>query len=122
MSRFLGKVSLEILASRVLEVKNWNVEIVEKVELDSLRDFVRYNKGDWPFAFRTLYPVNAIFTEEEESYELLHEYDLLWTSSIELYAIVAILGVEFAFNLVGPEVDGYIQWLKENQYQSPLYP
>ena len=39
----------------------------------------------------------------------------------EFYAIIAILGVEYAINLGGPELDGYLQWLKDNGEQSYLY-
>ncbi len=55
-------------------------------------------------------------------YEVLHEYMLLYTEARELYLIVAILGVEYTLNMGGPEIDGYINWLKENDEKSPLYP
>lgn len=123
MSRFLAKVGLGILASRVLEVDGWNDEIVDKSELDALRCYVRFNimDGDWPFSYRTLYPVNAVFRDQEEVFELLHEYDLLYTSTSEIYSVVAILGVEFVLNLGGPDIDGYVRWLAANAQRSPLY-
>jgi len=124
MGRFLGKIGLEVLASRLLEVPGWNEEVVEKAELDPLRDYVRSNVGvdDWPFAFRTLYPVNAVFEEDGIWFEVLHEYQLLYTENHALYAIVAILGVEFAINLGWPSLGEYRRWLEANRYRSPLYP
>lgn len=123
MSRFLGKIGLEMLAEMAIKhnVLDWEKEVIDKVELDELRQFVRYDKGEWPFGFRLLHPVNAIFFDEKEHYELLHEYDLLYTSGLEMYAIVSLFGVEFSLNLGGPFVDGYQKWLEANNYASPLY-
>lgn len=122
MGRFIGKIGLEVMASKALEVKNWNEELVNTIELDTLRKFVRYNEGEiWEFSFRTLYPVNATFKEENTFYEVLHEFDLLITNDNEFYIVVAILGVEFVMNLGGRTLDGYHRWLKGNNYRSPLY-
>lgn len=124
MGRFLGKIGLEVLTSRVLGVHGWNQEIIEKAELDPLRNYVRFNVGteDWPFSFRTLYPVNAVFEERGTFFEVLHEYQLVYTEAFELYVVVAILGVEFTMNLGGPTLEGYGRWLEANNYRSPLYP
>jgi len=63
MGRFIGKIGIEVLAQRTQNVQGWNEEIVNKTGLDELRNFVRFNMGkeDWPYAYRTLYPVNAVF-------------------------------------------------------------
>lgn len=123
MSRFLAKVGLEALASRVLRVSGWNDELVDKQELDELRQYARFNTGAraWPFAYRTLYPVNAVFQEGQTHFEVLHQYNLLYTRASELYIVVAIFGAEFALNLGGPTLDGYRRWLDEHGYESPLY-
>lgn len=122
MGRFIGKVGLEVLAFKALDVRTWNEELVSTVELDDLRRFVRYNEGEiWEFAFRTLYPVNATFKEGDVFYEVLHEFDVLITNENEFYVVIAVLGVEFVMNLGGRTLDGYHKWLKENNYRSPLY-
>ncbi len=123
MGRFLGKVGLEALAARTHHVAGWEQDVIDNTALDEIRDYVRYNRGkdDWPFSFRTLYPVNAVFLEETEPYQVLHEYDLLLTNTSELYIIVAILGVEFALNLGGPQLDGYLAWVERHGFRSPLY-
>ena len=123
MGRFVGKVGLEALAQRTKKVNGWNEEIVTKTELEELRNFVRFNSGkeDWPFAYRTLYPVNAVFTQNDQAYEMLNEYDLLYTKGYELYIVLVLFGVEFAMNLGGRILDGYKNWLKENDWKSPLY-
>ena len=123
MGRFLGKVGIEALAARTHHVSGWEQDVIDKQELDKVRHYVRYDRGkdDWPFAFRTLYPVNAVFNDNGEPFQVLHEYDLLLTDKSELYIIVAVFGVEFAMNLGGPELDGYMAWVERHDYKSPLY-
>ena len=89
MGRFLAKVGLEVLALKTLSVPGWNDELVDQAALDELRRFARYNEGvDWPFTVRTLHPVNAVFNDEEGSFQLLHEFDILLTHSSEAYLAV----------------------------------
>lgn len=122
MGRFLGKVGLEVLAFKTQDVKNWNDEIVNKPELDLLRSHVRYNEGDdWPFIARTLHPVNAVFREGSEFYELLHEFDIFLTLKSEVYSVLSLFGVELTINLGCRSIDGYKEWLLSNHNTSPLY-
>ena len=123
MGRFLGKVGMEALAARTHHIEGWEQDVIDKVELDEIRHYTRYDIGkeDWPFSFRTLYPVNAVFSDGAETFQVLHEYDLLLTDRNELYIIVALLGVEFALNLGGPELDGYMTWVEKHDFRSPLY-
>lgn len=122
MSRLLAKSGLETLAFKTLSVVRSNGEIVAAGELDELRSYAQYNRGaDWPFACRTLYPVNSVFREGSTYYELLHEFDILITKAMEYYYVVVIFGVEFAINLGGPMIDGYQRWLEQNGDASPLY-
>lgn len=122
MGRFLAKIGLEVLAFKTLSVPGWNDELVDQPALDELRRFSRYNEGpDWPFTVRTLHPVNTIFEDGNQSFELLHEFDILLTSSSEVYLAVSIFGVEMVINLGGRENDGFRRWLEENKWVSPLY-
>ncbi|MDO3382419.1 hypothetical protein [Gilvimarinus algae] len=122
MGRFLGMAALEILVHKVQGVEAWNMEVVDNKELDDLRKHVRFNEGDdWPFMFRTLHPVNAVFDDEKDRYEILHEFDLLITDNSECYSLVSIFGVEFSLNLGGRTLEGYKRWLSENENVSPLY-
>lgn len=122
MGRFLAKVGLEVLAFKTQSVQDWNDELVDQPALDELRQFARYNEGaDWPFTVRTLHPVNAVFRDGEEHYELLHEFDILYTRTFEAYGVVSLFGVEMVINLGGRENDGFRWWLEENNWVSPLY-
>lgn len=123
ISRFIAKIGLEALAHRVLNVSTAIDEIVDKPELDELRQHVRQgNPGKtWPFSFRALYPPDAKIMEGNEHYEVLHEFDILITDQNEYYIVVAIFGDEYALNMGGPEIDGYHRWLNMNGNVSPLY-
>ncbi len=123
MGRFIGKVGIEVMAQRTQNVQGWNEEIVNHPGLDELRNFVRFNMGKeaWPYAYRTLYPVNAVFQENGQAFEVLHEYQLLYTKGNELYIVLVLFGVEFTMNLGGRFLDGYKKWLQENDWKSPLY-
>lgn len=123
MGRFLAKVALEVLAFKTCSIAGWNQELVEKRELDELREFARFNIGEeWPFTIRTLHPVNAVFAEGDETYELLHEFNIFLTPKSEAFLVLSLFGVEFVINLGGRELDGYRVWLEGNDYASPLYP
>jgi len=123
MSRFLAKVALEVLASRFLAGSGELNEVIDKSELEDLRHYARVGNPPnyWPYYTRRLYPEGKLFTEGMEKFEVLHEYNLLYTDSYELYLVVIIFGIEYALNMGGPEIDGYIEWLKQHNFKSPLY-
>lgn len=123
MSRFLAKVALEVLASRSLEIPGGLAEVIDKRELDALRHYARFGKPPthWPFSARPIYPEGKVFSEGTEKYEVLHEFTLLYTESSELYLVIAILGIEYVLNMGGPEIDGYMEWLKQHSFESALY-
>lgn len=128
-ARFIGKVGLEVLAHRRFRIKGWNREIVNKRELDELRSYVRRGKPGfvWPIHIRRIYPADNQFDDTNETYQVLNEWTILFiptqkqSNTGEYYAVIAILGVEYTINLGGPELDGYLCWLKENNNQSYLY-
>lgn len=123
MSRFLAKLALETLASRFLAVPDGLNEVIDKSELDELRHYARFGspQNSWPYYTRNLYPEGKLFPEGIEIFEVLHEYNLLYTESHELYLVVVILGIEYVLNMGGPEIDGYLEWLKQHNFRSPLY-
>jgi HNH endonuclease len=123
ISRFIAKIGLESLASRLLEVEGGIDEIVDKPELDELRSYVRTGSPGriWPYSCRSIYPPDFPFSDKGDTFEILHEYDILVTDSSEFYIVVALLGIEYALNLGGRELDGYYDWLQKHNDRSPLY-
>lgn len=126
MSRFLGKIGLEVLAQRLLNTPYGLDEIVDKHELDKLRNHVRLDnskKTVWDFHERQNYADDAVFYEEGYGhYEVLHEYTLLYTETQDLYLVLSLFGKEYVINLGEPNTSSYLTWLEQNQGKSPLYP
>ncbi len=123
ISRFLGKVAIETLALTGLNIPSGIEEIIDKPELDELRQYVRRGNPskDWPFHMRRIYHEDKSFYEASYGEcEILHSFKLLYTESQELYLVLVIFGIEYCINMGGPEIDGYIDWLKQHDFQSPL--
>jgi len=124
VSRFLAKVSVEGMAARLSKLESWQDAFFQDGQITALRRYAR--RGDkpsfWPFHERQLYHENQLHSDGGEVFQVLHEWDFLYTDKGEMYCIVCILGREFAFNLGGPDRSGYIAWLAENDNASPLYP
>ena len=55
-ARFIAKIALEVLAHRCSESPGWNDEVVDKPELDELRNYVRIGQPNtiWPLSIRRL--------------------------------------------------------------------
>lgn len=113
---------MEVLAFKLLDVLGGLEEIVNKPELDELRNYVRRGSPNniWPYSKRPLYVPHHLFNDGNEIYELLHEYDILVTDNSEFYIVVILFGDEYALNLGGREIGGYERWLEANDGKSPL--
>lgn len=123
ISRFLGKVAIEVYLSRIMSLDNWTENFLGIKQLDSLIEYVRYNKSQtlWKYNVRRIYDEEKLFLINKEERQVLHEFDFLYTEDRELYFVLVIMGVEYCFNMGGPVVDGYVKWLYEHGYKSPLY-
>jgi hypothetical protein len=114
LARFVGKVGLEALASRLNQAGMSHEELVDKPDLDELRNFVRRGSGprQWSVARRQLYAPDKVFSDGGVPYQLLHEYELLLRpidEANDLYACyisLVLFGEEFVLNMGGPELDG----------------
>jgi HNH endonuclease len=123
LARFVGKIGLEALASRLIQAGHSHEELVDKAALDELRNFVRRGSGPlrWSVARRQLYPPAKVFSDGDEHYELLHEYELLLRpidEANDLYACyisLVIFGEEFVLNMSAPELDGFEAWRADSE-------
>ncbi|MCY1665836.1 hypothetical protein [Rhizobium sp. SL86] len=73
MSRFIGKVAIEALALRVIQVEGWREELLSNEGMEPLRRFVRAGEGpkEWQFYRRNLYRFDRRFIEGTDVYEVL---------------------------------------------------
>jgi hypothetical protein len=123
VSRFLAKVALESMAARLSEFPEGLDYLCDEAQLDTLRNHARRGTtAPWPVHTRRIYDANGkTFCPEGWAQQVVHESDFLVTPTGEWYFILAVFGEEFAINLGGPETEGYVQWLKDNNNESPLY-
>lgn len=124
ISRFLAKVALEFLTYKIVDDPEWVNEIITKEELDPIRNYARFGKGKfWKYHQRRIYSEEDRFFDpinHPEPYEILHEFDILYTDDRVMYFVMTIMGVEFAINLAVSETDYYKQWLIDNSNESPI--
>jgi hypothetical protein len=124
ISKFLGKVGLEALAHIGQGVENGIQELIDKVELDAIRNYVRYGHGTkyWQYHCRPLYSEDTIFTDQKSDikFQILHEFKLLYTDDFQLLVVLAIFGFEYCLDLGKPTIETYLKWLEKNDNVSPL--
>ena len=125
MSRFLAKVALEILTLKFFPNEGWNEEIVDKKELDLLRNYARYgNKPKyWEYNQRRIYEDSERFFNPSISdvpHEILHEVDVRFLREGQLFLILVIMGIEYVINFTNPEIIEYRRWLIEYGQKSPI--
>jgi hypothetical protein len=123
VSRFLAKIAVEAMAFRLLQQPEGLAYLADERQLDLIRDHARRGyTPDWPYHARPIYERDQKWVDSFGSEtQILHEFDVLATEWGEWFLVVAIFGIEFAINYGGPEIDGYLKWMKLNDYVSPLY-
>gem|GEM_PF-6774000 len=75
----------------------------------------------WPVHVRRIYDSEAQYLAEGRVTQMVHESDILLTPSSEWYFVLCLFGLELVINYGGPDIEGYVQWLKANGGASPLY-
>lgn len=136
VSRFIAKIALEALADRLKNIENSLNDLIDDKNYDQIRNHARYgNINNWPCNIRRIYNYDKNWGNNNELEHKIFECDFLLIpieknldlkhldKSIDayLYFIIALWGMEFAINMAGPEIDGYLKWLKEHDDVSPLY-
>jgi|TARA_R100000501_G_C2628500_1_gene122764 hypothetical protein len=124
ISRFLAKAALESLAFKLVDNFEWIDELINKKELDPLREYARYGKGaQWIYNQRRIYSEESRFKDivhHPEPYEVLHEMDFLIVEPGIYYYVLVIMGVEYVINCGASELELYNNWLNNNNNRSPV--
>lgn len=88
-ARFFGKIAVEAMAAKLLKNAPYMLdEFAHDDQVDHLRNYARYGKQGlaWPYSERRIYPADCSFpTSDGRSYEVLHEFDFLYTDQGEMY-------------------------------------
>ncbi len=135
ISRFLTKCALEYLVLMIAEDKKMDFIVDDSLQkqLDPIRKFARYNIGKWGYSQRLLYKEGSVWVNTEddriEPYQTLHEMCIFFRNYkkcengqfyAETYFALVIMGVEYVICISDPDISGYHDWLKENNYKSPV--
>jgi hypothetical protein len=126
VSRFLAKVAIEVLAQRLNVSQEGLDYLVSESQFDEIREYARYGQKTklWPYHVRKIYGENQPFksvANPNVMQDRLFEYDILVTNKSEYFLVLILKGVEYSINIGGPEIEGYINWLLDNNHKSPLY-
>lgn len=123
LSRMIAKMALEAMAHRIMSYSDGINYLANHEQLDLIRNHARRgDNANWPVNKRKIYNVDAAWKDEVGlKVQVLHEHDILHTDKGEYYFIIILFGIEFVINYGGPEIDGYLKWLEDNNGISPLY-
>ena len=123
-SRFIAKMGFEGLAGKICHVDGFR-DFLFDPQFDPIRTWARYGMGvsEWPVHVRRLYPEDARSSDwdGQTNVQVLFEYEFLHTDHNEVYFAICLFGVEVVINVGGADIEGYLAWLKANNYNSPLY-
>ncbi len=124
VSRLLAKIAFEMFAVKAVNNKEYLNYLINENQFDPVRNYVRRNlkNENWNYNVRKIYEENEKFYfPDGKSMDMVFECDFLNTNQSEWYFIIAYKGFEFVINLEGESIDGYKNWLNENNNISPLY-
>lgn len=122
VSRFMAKVALEALCHRVEGADEYGAEIAMHPGLDPIREHARRgDHGVWPVGIRKIYDSSTAWMDGNcEPYQIMHEFDFLYTDENELYFVLVLFGQELVINLGGKSLEGWERWLDRHDHRSPL--
>lgn len=121
ISRLLAKMAIEAFIYRCGSSSEVCDYVREDDAYESIRKHVRYDgRKLWNYSSRRIYSRHEVYQGDIE-HSINWEFDFLFLSNGEIYFVIAMFGIEYAINLGGPSIDGYKEWLINNNNISPLY-
>lgn len=114
-SRFLAKVAIGFLASRLEHLPGGVEYLTNEINLDRLRNHARRGSDpQWRFSVRRIYAADARWREGVDHVQKVWEADFLQDDQDAQYVVLAIFGVELVIHLGEPDISGYGRWLLLN--------
>ena len=123
VSRFLAKVAVECMALRLMHNDEMHKSFIDDLQLNDIRDHARRGTTcEWPLSIRQIYATDSKWTDASGNMvQRVHESDFVHTPESEFYFVLGLFGMEMAINIAGPQIDGYLLWLENNDNVSPFY-
>ncbi|HEX6339928.1 hypothetical protein [Umezawaea sp.] len=122
-SRFLAKVALEAMATRLAFSEEGLHYLATEPQFDPIREYARRgSRHPWPYYSRRIYDSNKSWTLADGStVQRVWEFEVLHTERGEYYFALALFGLELTINYGTPSIVGYLEWLGKHADASPLY-
>lgn len=121
MSRLLAKMAIEAFIYRCGVNSGVCDYVREDDAFKALRTHVRYDgRKIWDYSARRIYSRAEAYKGDPQS-SISWEFDFLFIPNGEVYFVIAMFGIEYAINMAGSSIEGYNEWLKNNNNISPLY-
>lgn len=122
ISKFLGKVGIEMLAFYSQYYKTPLDEAVNGIHFEEIKRYIRTgNKNEyWPYKSRFLYhPEAGIHNPtEDQYYTIIAQPELINSESGDIFFQILICGGEFTIDLINPNTTYYSEWLGKNANRS----
>lgn len=121
LSRLLAKMAIEAFIHRCGVNSGVCDYVREDDAFKAILTYVRYDgRKIWEYSARRIYSRTEAYKGDPQS-SINWEYDFLFLANGEIYFVVAMFGIEYAINMGGSSIEGYQEWLKNNNGISPLY-
>lgn len=121
LSRLLAKMAIEAFAYKCLDDGDVLDYIIEEEAFKKIREYVRYGGSIiWEYHARRIYACNEAYNRDITTH-VNYEFDFLFTSKGKAYFIIVMYGIEYVINIIDPCISDYVEWLKNNEYNCPLY-
>lgn len=120
ISRFMAKVALEAMAWKINQHPEGLDYFCDEQQLNPIRDHARRGtRASWPVHTRRIYSANS---KNSDGGQTINEFDFLVTELNEWFFVLALFGLELAINLGGPDIEGYVRWLKKTEMSAHCIP
>ncbi|MBB5536425.1 hypothetical protein [Rhizobium giardinii] len=89
--------------------------------LDPVRRYVTIGEqpSTWGYSRRRLYAHDALFRENSDVYEVLHEFDFVYTEDKRLFFFLAIFGEEYGIDMSDPDPASCFDFREQQNGGSP---
>ncbi len=121
VSKLLAKIAVESFIYQCGSSNGVCEYVLNDEIFKKIREYTRLGGREmWPYSARRIYSRNESYKGDPFS-SVNWEFDFLFLENGEVYFIIVMHGIEYAINMIIPNIEGYRNWLENNSNRSPLY-